>query len=208
MQRRTDQRRLLEALAYRQAGYFSAAQAKDAGYSYQAQKHHVDVGNWVRVDRALFRLQSWPSGSEDQYVRWSLWGAGRGVVSHESALQVHRLSDVDPARIHLTVPPGFRAEDPLVVQHREPLSEADIEEREGWRVTTPMRTLADIASGDASQEIVDSAVADAIEHGMLTRRTLRRCTADLSDRAALRLERALAAVEAAMRSVDDVGLGA
>jgi predicted transcriptional regulator of viral defense system len=194
-QRRSDQRRLLEALAYRQAGYFTAAQAREVGYSYQAQQHHVDAGNWVRVDRGLFRLQSWPPGVDDQWVRWSLWSGGRGVVSHESALRVHGLSDVDPASIHFTVPPGFRTEDPLVVVHRESLGDADVEVREGWRVTTPLRTLVDVAGGALSQEIVDAAVADALEHGVLTRRGLRRKTADLPDRAALRLERALAAAE-------------
>lgn len=193
--RRSDQRRLLEALAYRQAGYFSAAQARNVGYSYQAQKYHFDAGNWVRVDRGLFRLQAWPSGADDQYVRWSLWGGNRGVVSHDSALRVHRLADVNPASIHLTVPGRFRAEDPLVVLHREPLDDADTEERGGWRVTTPIRTLVDVAEGNLAQEIVDAAVAAAIERGMLTRRDLRRRTADVRDRAALRLERALKAVE-------------
>lgn len=204
-QRRSDQRRLLQALAYRQAGYFSAAQARETGYSYQAQKHHVDAGNWVRVDRGLFRLQAWPLGPDDQYVRWSLWSGGRGVVSHESALRVHDLSDVDPASMHLTVPSGFRSADPLVVLHREPLDDPDIEERQGWRVTTPIRTLVDVAADSLSQEVVDAAVADALERGMLTRRGLRRRTADVPDRAALRLERALAAAEAAASAEDSSG---
>ena len=196
-QRRSDQRRLLETIAYRQAGYFSAAQARDVGYTYQAQKHHIDRGNWVRVDRGLSRLQGWPPGADDQYVRWSIWSGGRGVVSHESALRVHGLSDVDPASIHLTVPAGFRAVDPLVIAHHEELDDAEVEERQGWRVTAPVRTLVDVAGGELSQEIVDGAVADAIESGVLTRRGLLRRTADLPERAALRLERALARVEAA-----------
>ena len=29
---------------------------------------------------------------------------GRGVISHESALALHALADVNPSRIHLTVP--------------------------------------------------------------------------------------------------------
>lgn len=195
-QRRSDQRRLLEAIAYRQAGYFSAAQAREIGYTYQAQKHHVDHGNWVRVDRGLFRLQGWPPGPDDQYVRWSIWSGGRGVLSHESALRVHGLSDIDPASIHLTVPAEFRAIDPIVVAHRDSLNDADVEERQGWRVTAPLRTLIDVAGGELSQEIIDAAVADAIESGALTRRGLLRRTADLPERAALRLERALARVEA------------
>jgi predicted transcriptional regulator of viral defense system len=192
---RQDLRRQLEALAFNQAGYFTAAQASEIGYSYQAQKYHVDSGNWVRVDRGLFRLPSWPSTPEDQYVVWTLWSGGRGVISHESALQVHGLSDVDPAQIHLTVPHGFRATDPIVETHVAELSPTDVEARNAWSVTSPMRTLVDVASGGLSQEHIDQAVAEALDRGIITRRSLLRRTAALPERPALRLERALARKE-------------
>jgi hypothetical protein len=38
-------RRRLLKLAASQHGYFTAAQAREIGYSYQAQKHHADYGN-------------------------------------------------------------------------------------------------------------------------------------------------------------------
>ena len=41
------------------AGYFTAAQAREAGYSYQAQKYHADRGNWERVRRGLCWLSCW-----------------------------------------------------------------------------------------------------------------------------------------------------
>jgi predicted transcriptional regulator of viral defense system len=189
---RQDLRRRLEGLAFNQAGYFTAAQALETGYSYQAQKYHVDAGNWVRIDRGLFRLPAWPSRIDDQFVLWTLWSGGKGVISHESALQVHELSDVDPASIHLTVPPGCQAADPMVVTHVATLPTGDVESREAWSVTTPLRTLADAAAGDLSQEHIDQAVADAIQRGLFNERTLLRRTADLPDRPALRLERAIA----------------
>jgi hypothetical protein len=37
-------RRALFDVAVGQAGYFTAAQAKEAGYSHQAQAHHIQVG--------------------------------------------------------------------------------------------------------------------------------------------------------------------
>lgn len=134
---RQDLRRALQAIAFTQAGYFTAAQARDVGYSYQAQKHHADSGNWLRVDRGLFRLPDWPTGEDDTWVRWTLWSRGRGVVSYDSALRVHGLSDVEPALVHLTVPPGFRAVDDLVVLHRGDVPTEDRDERLGWSVTTP-----------------------------------------------------------------------
>lgn len=188
----TDLRRELNALAYQQSGYFSAAQAREIGYSYQAQKHHADAGNWTRIDHGLFRLPGWPTNPDDEYVRWTLWSRGKGIISHDSALRVHGLSDLDPAQIHLTVPPGFRRTDDHVVPHRGSVPASDLERRAGYTVTTPLRTLVDIAAGDLSQEIVDAAVADALREGLVTRRRLLRRTADAAARPALRMERALA----------------
>lgn len=192
---RTDLLRSLQARAFRQSGYFTAAQAREIGYSYQAQKYHVDAGNWVRVDRGLFRLPAWPSAPEDEFVRWTLWSGGRGVLSHESALRIHDLSDVDPAKIHMSVPAGFRATDPMVTVHRADVPAEDREEHMGWSVTTVLRTLADVAGSAMSQEFVDAAVNDALEREGVTRRRLLHRSAELPDRAALRLERAIAAVD-------------
>src|SRR5919201_4413818 len=105
--RRALRRRLLD-VAGAQAGYFSAAQARAAGYSYQAQRYHAERGDWLRVGRAIYRLADWPAGPHEDLVRWNLWSGGRAVVSDESALSVHELGSADPARVHLTVPPGFR----------------------------------------------------------------------------------------------------
>ena len=103
---------------------------------------------------------------------------------------------VDPVKVHLTVPPGFGAVDDLVALHVDVLTADERERRRGWAVTTPLRTLVDAAASELSQEHVDRAVADALRLGLTTRRRLLRASADAPDRAALRLERALARVAA------------
>src|SRR5664279_4751118 len=100
---RRDLRRRLFRVAAEQAGYFSAAQAKAIGYSYQAQAHHVGAGNWLRVDRGLFRLTEWVADVHDDLARWALWSKGRAVASHETALAVHGIGEFESARVHLTV---------------------------------------------------------------------------------------------------------
>lgn len=193
---RQDLRRALHGVAFNQAGYFTAAQALEVGYSYQAQKYHVDHGNWMKVDRGLFRLPEWPTATEDMYVRWTIWSKGLGVVSHESALAVWGLSDVNPSKVHLTVPPGFRARDEVVSTHTAVLAEGDREQRSGFVVTTVERTLLDAADMALSQDLVDQAVAEAVGKQLTTVRKLRRSAADASDRAALGIERALSALKA------------
>lgn len=182
--------------AFDQAGYFTSAQAVEIGYSHQAQKYHADHGNWVRVDRGIYRIPEWPAAPEDAYVRWSLWSDGRAVVSHETALSVHGLSDLDPARIHLTVDASFHRRDDAVVLHVVELADADVERHGAWSVTTPVRSLVDVAGEDAAQEHFDRAVADALRTGKASRRMLLRASDGAPSRAALRLERAIAVSEA------------
>jgi predicted transcriptional regulator of viral defense system len=185
-------RRELSALALRQAGYFTGEQARDVGYTHQAQRYHVRHGNWTQVGRALFRLPDWPEREEDVYVRWRLWSRRLGVVSHESALSVYRLGDVNPAFVHLTVPPDFRARDPAVVLHRAVLPADDVTEREaGYLITTPERSLLDGAAAGLTQEQVAAAVADAVEEGLVVPRRLRERSDRFGELAALRIERAL-----------------
>jgi predicted transcriptional regulator of viral defense system len=195
VQDRTDLRRRLLAIAARQSGYFTAAQALEAGYSYPAQRYHAKRGNWLRVDRGIYRFPEWPTGPRDDLVRWSLWSRGRAVVSHETALSVHELGDVDPARVHLTAPPNFRQKNPSVVIHRADLAPRDVQGHEGFRVTTPLRSLLDVAAGELDLDQLGQSIAEALARGMTTRRALLDRANEFGANAALRIERALQGVE-------------
>jgi predicted transcriptional regulator of viral defense system len=191
---RTDTRASLWRLARRQRGYFTAAQARDIGYSYQAQRHHAKRGNWLLVDRGIYRFREFdelPVEADDHLVRWSLWSKGRAVVSHASALAVHDLGTANPAQIHLTVPRGFRQKDTAVILHRAELAPDEIEERIGYRVTAPVRAIVECATANLDQGDVDSAVAEALERGLTTRRRLLYAAQRLGARAELGVERAI-----------------
>lgn len=143
------------------------------------------------MGRGLFRLPEWPVTDNDMFVFWRLWSGDRAVISHESALSVHDLGDVNPSRIHLTVPRNFRAKDPAVVLHKQDLPPTDVEDQGDIRITTVPRTLLDVAAADLSQEQLDTAVADGLERGLFSPLKLRSRSDDHSERAALRIERAL-----------------
>jgi predicted transcriptional regulator of viral defense system len=188
---RRELRRRLFALAAEQAGYFTAAQAKTIGYSYPAQAHHVDAGNWIRVDRGIFRMADWVPGAHDELARWSLWSKERAVVSHDTALGVHDIGEFESPRIHLTVPPGFRMNDRALILHRAELTDEDVESRPGFRVTTLVRSLIDVAATHADENQLARAVEEALARGTITRRQLRARSEAVEPLAALRIERAL-----------------
>lgn len=178
----TDRRRIRQALldlAALQQGYFTARQARDQGFSHQSQKYHVDHGDWERVDHGLFRLRNWPTSNDDHLVRWHLWSGGSAVVSHDTALALHGLGDVNPARVHLTVPPGFRKRSDSVVLHRQDVPDDDVQWQEGYRVTRPTRAIAESAADGLGQELVTGSVADMLDKGLATRRRLRETAARL-----------------------------
>lgn len=178
-------------MAREQSGYFTAAQAKEIGYSYPAQTYHTKRHNWERVGHGIYRLPEWPVGRHDDLVRRHLWSRGRGVVSHESALSVHELGDVNPARIHLTVPTGFHQKAPSVVFHVADLPDDDVLSQEGFKVTTPLRSLLDVAAGNLDADQLRRAIRDALELGIVSRRGLLGRADEFGPSAALRIERAL-----------------
>ena len=185
-------RQALYRLAAGQAGFFTAAQALDLGYSYQAQKYHVDHGNWSRVDRGIFRIPEWPSSVNDSLVRWALWSKHRAVVSHDSAAAAHGLGVLNPAKVHLTVPPGFRMDDPALVLHLRLLPDADVTLMDGAPITTVVRTVLDIIDSQFDEELIASVVDDAVDTGAVSARQIERRFDELDDDSRARGERVLA----------------
>jgi predicted transcriptional regulator of viral defense system len=185
--------------ASQQRGYFTAAQALEDGYSYSLQNFHTRRGNWVRVDHGIYRFREFddlPGDENDHLIRWTLWSGGKAIVSHATALGVRDLGIANPAEVHLTVPPGFRKRHPAVVLHRGQLRPDEIEEREGFRVTTALRAIVESADDGLDQDVIDSAVHDVLDRGLATRTQLLRAAQFVGPRSELAIERALHAERA------------
>lgn len=170
--------RMIASLAQDQGGYFTAKQARVVGYDYPQLVYHVSSGNFARVDHGLYRLPTVPISEHDELIRLSLWSRNQkdepqAVVSHDSALVLHELGELLPGKIHLTVPPRFRkAAPPGCMLHKAILPDGDVEERAGFRVTSPLRTLLDAAEGHVSHEQLAKAVADALARGLVRQKPL------------------------------------
>jgi hypothetical protein len=98
-----------------------------------------------------------------------------------------------PAKLDMTVPPGFRrmAAIPDVLRlHHARLTDREVHTIDGVRVTTPLRTLIDvIAEGVIATELQVQAVDEALRRGLVMRRQLE--AAPVSTRARQRIDRIL-----------------
>ena len=142
----------LRAVAAAQGGFFTATQAKSAGYIDEVHGYHVTRGHWKRHDRGIYSLVDVPLSPYAEVIRWSLWTRDRedrvqGVASRETAAWIHGLIPEPPARIHLIVPKSFRKRadegDPLELVKAD-LTDDEVVQHEGFRVTSLRRTVADL----------------------------------------------------------------
>ncbi len=187
-----------------QQGYFTAAQARACGYSWALLSHHLRGGRFLRAWRGLYRFREYPSSAREEVMAaWLAAGPGWAVVSHESALDLLDLSDVIPNAIHLTVPRTRRGlvAPPGVLLHTttRPPRRDETTERDGIRLTGPLRTILDAAEWGTAPEQVVLAVRQALARGWLTEKELRREAADRPKRVAQLVATAL--VEAGMAGV-------
>lgn len=164
--------------ASEQAGHFTAAQALACGYSRALISHHAKTGRFVRVHRGVYRLRDYPSAPRGQVVAaWLAAGPGVAVVSHESALELHDLSDVIPDSIHITLPRRRRwyRPPPGVTVHTtdRPPGEDEIVRRLGMRVTDPARSILDAAEWGTEPGQIEKAVRGAVDRAMTTATQLR-----------------------------------
>jgi predicted transcriptional regulator of viral defense system len=162
----------LFAVAQAQVGYFTTAQAAQAGYSRPLLHKHLANGRMVRARRGVYRLVHFPvSDHEDLVVLW-LWSDQAGVFSHETALALHDLSDVLPGKVHLTLPAACRGRRLRVpaglVLHFADVGEADRASFAAVPVTAPLRTLWDCVEMNVAPSLVHQAILQARRRGLIS----------------------------------------
>ncbi len=169
------------SLAEDQMGYVTAAQAAAAGVRQPTLVMMARRGTLQRVSRGVYRLVRFPGMPLAQYMQATLWPydrAGRvehrvrGVLSHETALALHELSDVAPPKVHITVPATYRVQREVpayLVVHRADLGADDVTALEGMPIVTPERAIRDCLSAHLGPALLNQAIDDGLRSGRLTR---------------------------------------
>lgn len=164
-----------------QDGFFTTKQAISAGYGTNCHTYHVKTGNWIREHRSIYRLAHYPTGDRPDLMLWYLWSRNRkeepqGVYSYKTSLALYELTDVNPDKLHITVPKGFRRNSQIpgvLVLHYGNVSSEETDHIHGVKVTNPIRTINDIINdGALSDDLLKQAISEAMNQGMITKRIM------------------------------------
>lgn len=160
-------------VATEQLGYFTAAQARAAGFGRDMLSYHTQSGRFLRLRHGLYRFRDYPSSPLEEVMEaWLAVGKDVAVVSHESALELLGLSDVVPNAVHLTVPRSKRylgkTHGTRIHTTTNPLLSNDVTVRDGIHLTNATRTILDAAEAGSAPEQIEMAVIQAIRRGFTT----------------------------------------
>lgn len=98
-------RKVLWEAATDQYGYVTSHDALRLGIDGYAIRMLVARGQLERVGHGVYHFPQFPVTARDPYMLAVLWtGTPGACLSHDTALAVRELCDINPDRIHLTVP--------------------------------------------------------------------------------------------------------
>jgi very-short-patch-repair endonuclease len=132
-------------LAARQHGVVSTAQLREIGLGGDAVLRRVRAGRLHRLYRGVYAVGHTALTREGRWLAAVLACGDGAALSHRSAAALWGFRPTDRARIEVTVPRS-RSGPPGVEVHRtRRLQRGDARVHRAIRVTTPARTLADLA---------------------------------------------------------------
>lgn len=105
-----------------QSGVISRQQAIGAGFTEKAIDWRLRSGAWRRLHRSAYAAFTGDPSREGRLWAAVLRAGPGAVLSHETAAEIHHLTNQPSTRIHITVPferrPGQRRRIPEVIIHR------------------------------------------------------------------------------------------
>jgi very-short-patch-repair endonuclease len=169
----------LWTLAERQHGVVARRQLLEFGVHSQAIKHRVANGRLHPLSRGVYAV------GRPQLTRHGRWMAAvlacgpHSVLSHGSAAELWEIGSERSGVIEVSVPePVRRRRGGIVVHRRAALGAEDVTSHRGIPVTTPVRTLVDLAARLGRRRL-ERAIREADARGLVDPETLRAALGEL-----------------------------
>jgi predicted transcriptional regulator of viral defense system len=158
-------------IAQEQHGFVRSADLRDRGISPKRLADYAARGQAEHLGYGLYRLLLVPPSQWDEFMKATIWPDGRGVLSHETALDLHGLCDVNPNHIDITVPETYRTHRAVPKAYRlhaRTLPNDGLTYLEGVPIVRPARAIADGIEAGLRPSLLDQAIETAQSQALIT----------------------------------------
>ncbi len=164
---------LLWEIALDQHGFVTTDDAKAVGVTPHALRLLANRGALTREAHGVYRFDRFPASAADDYQQAVLWtGRAEAALSHETALDLLELADVNPDRVHVTVAAGARVRregGENIAVHEQNLTAADIGWWQGVRCVTAATAIRQVIDARQTQRhLITQAIETARGRGAIT----------------------------------------
>lgn len=162
----------LMEIAVDQYGYVTTEDAAAVGVVADRLRTMAKRGLLERIAYGLYRVDAVPMVGLEQYMEATLWPRGGGVLSHDTALDLHDVCHINPSKIHVTVRKDLRITrdvPSLLVLHHRDLDERDLTYHEGIPLVTAARAIRDCIERYVGTHLIAQAIPNARARGAITK---------------------------------------
>jgi predicted transcriptional regulator of viral defense system len=173
-------------VAVDQYGYATTADAKRLGINRVELAKLAARGGLVNVSHGVYRFSQWPTSANDHLMEAVLWTRDTtAVLSHDTALNVLDLCDINPTRLHVNVSrryPIRRIDTPHnMVVHYDRLDDA----QRGWweqiPTVTPTTAIEQGVRTAVRPDLLRQAIDTALKRAMIDTATADRLARELNE---------------------------
>lgn len=134
------------SLVGRQYGVITREQLLALGFSAKEIKTRIANGRLHQLWRGVYAVGRPRVGRKGYWLAAAFACGPQAVLSHGSASALWRIGEYEPSWVEVSVPCHLRRRrQGIRVRRRTHLDDADVTQREGIPVTSPIRTLIDLA---------------------------------------------------------------
>ncbi|MBW2700756.1 MAG: type IV toxin-antitoxin system AbiEi family antitoxin domain-containing protein [Deltaproteobacteria bacterium] len=172
-------------LAIDQYGFVTVADMRKLGEDPTILRMWLKRGKVERAGYGIYRFRQVPPTPLDPYMLATLWPEAKGVISHHSALELHGLCDINPAVIHLTIPPQYRLRrrgGEFYEVHHEHLAADQVAWHEGIRIVTALESIRQGLASGVPTHLLEQAINTCKKTGLIQAKDLKRLKAQLADK--------------------------
>jgi hypothetical protein len=160
----------LRAVASRQLGLFTRAQATQAGFSRGSIDKRVNTGVWLAIDYGVYRVTETPSSWRQRLLAACL--AGPAVASHRAAAALWGFPSFDEAELEVTALRHRRRKPSDVIWHESVrLDDRQVSVLDSIPTTRAVRTLLDLGAVVGVPRLL-LAFDDAVRRSLASRTAL------------------------------------